>query len=100
MGEIITATYNFLDALDNSNLIKNLTKYKQILLKDNKTLSLIEEIKKEKNPSILIDKRKKIYQNNNYKMYMKCYNELSLIILKINHEYAKYTNTKERNCHE
>ena len=57
MGEIISATYNFLDALDNSNLIKNLTVYKQKLLKDKKILSLIEEIKKEKDSNILITKR-------------------------------------------
>ena len=99
MGEIISATYNFLDALDNSNLIKNLTVYKQKLLKDKKILSLIEEIKKEKDSNILITKRKLLYENNNYKMYMKYYNELSLIILKINHQYHIYTNTKEHNCH-
>ena len=99
MGEIISATYNFLDALDNSNLIKNLTIYKQKLLKDKKILSLIKEIKKEKDSNILITKRKLLYENNNYKMYMKYYNELSLIILKINHKYHIYTNTKEHNCH-
>ena len=100
MDDIINATYNFLDVLDRSPLIKKLTKYKQELLKDKKTLSLIKEIKKETNPDILITKRKKLYENNNYKMYMKYYNELSLIILKINHQYHTYTNTKEHNCHE
>ena len=99
MGEIINATYNFLDALDNSELIKNLTKYKQKLLKNKKILSLIDEIKKEENHDTLITKRKELYKDDNYKMYMKYYNELSLIILKINHQYHKYTNTKEH-CHE
>ena len=100
MGEIINATYKFLDALDNSNIVKNLTKYKQLLLKDEKTLSLIETIKKEKETTLLINKRKELYENNNYKMYMKYYNELSLIILRINHKYRIYTNTLEHNCHE
>lgn len=100
MGEIINATYNFLDTLDNSNLIKNLTKYKQKLLKDKEVLSLITEIRKEKDNTILINKRKLLYENNDYKMYMNYYNELSLIVLKINHKYAKYTNTKDHNCHE
>ena len=99
MSEIITSTYNFLDALDNSNIIKNLTKYKQKLLKNKKLLSLIKEIKQETDKDILIQKRKILYQNNNYKMYMKYYNELYLIILKINKTYAKFSNTKEHNCH-
>ena len=100
MGEIINATYHFLDTIDSSSLIKNLTKYKQKLLKDKETLALIEDIKNEKDPAKLITKRKLIYGNNNYKMYMKYYSELSLIILKINHKYAEYTNTKEGSCHE
>jgi len=100
MSEIITATYNFLDTLDNSDLIKNLTKCKQKILKNKQILSLINDIKQEKDSNKLILKRKKIYENNDYKMYMKYYSELSLIILKINKKYTKYTKTKEHNCHE
>jgi len=100
MSEIITATYNFLDTLDNSTLIKKLTKYKNNILKNKQVLSLINNIKQEKNSNIIIQKRKKLYENNDYKMYMKYYNELSLIILKINKKYATYTKTKEHNCHE
>ncbi len=44
--------------------------------------------------------RKEIYENNDYKMYMKYYNELSFIILKINKKYAEYTNTSKHNCHK
>ena len=100
MTEIITATYNLLDTLDNSLLIKNLTKYKQKILKNKELLSLISDIKEEPNKTILIEKRKKIYQNNDYNMYMKYYNELSFLILKINKKYAEYTKVKEHNCHE
>jgi len=100
MSEIITATYNFLDTLDNSDLIKNLTKCKQKILKNKQILSLINDIKQEKDSNKLILKRKKIYENNDYKMYMKYYSELSLIILKINKKYTTYTKTKEHNCHE
>jgi len=100
MSEIITATYIFLDTLDNSKLIKDLTKHKQNLLKNKEILNQISNIKKENNNEILIQKKKALYQNNDYKMYMKFYNELSFIILKINKQYAKYTNTKEHHCHE
>ena len=36
MGEIIEATYKFLDNLDKTDLIKNLTYYKQKLEKNSK----------------------------------------------------------------
>ncbi len=98
MSEITEATYNFLDYLDNSDLIKKLTIYKNKVLKNKELLNEIKEAKHEKDNLILINKRKKIYENNDYKMYMKYYNELSMIILKINKRLKKYT--KEIACHE
>ena len=98
MSEIIEKTYKLLDALDNSSLIKNLTKYKNRLLKNNQILNQIQEIKKEKDYNRLIILRKELYKNNDYKMYMKYYQELSFIVLKINKKYAEYTSTKEHNC--
>ena len=98
MSEIIDKTYKLLDTLDNSSLIKNLTKYKNNLLKNNLVLKQIEDIKKEKDPNKLILLRKELYKNNDYKMYMKYYQELSFIILKINKKYAEYTSTREHNC--
>lgn len=100
MSEIIEKTYNFLDALDNSELIKNLTKYKEKLLNNKKVLSQIDDIKQETNDNLKVIKKSKLYENNDYKMYMKYYNELSLIILKINKKYSEYTTTKNHNCHE
>ena len=94
MSEIIEKTYALIDTLDNSELIKNLTKYKNKLLKNKEILSQIKDIKKETNNKLLIQKRKQIYNNPDYKNYMKYYNELSFIILKINKKYAMYTNTK------
>ena len=99
MSEIIEKTYNFLDALDNSELIKNLTEYKNKLLNNDEVLTLVKKINNEENPEIKIKLRKKIYSNHDYKKYMDAYNELNYIILKINKKYAEYTNTKEGTCH-
>ena len=98
MSEIIAATYKFLDELDKSDLIKNLTKYKNKLLKDKTILSKINKIRKETNNDKLISLRKELYDNKDYSMYMKYYNELSLIILKTNKQYTIYTNS--HSCHK
>ena len=98
MSDIVEATYNFLDILDNSELIKNLTKYKNNLLNNKDILKEITNIKKETNNKAVISKRKEIFDNYDYKMYMKYYNELSLIILNINKKYKEYTSTREHNC--
>ena len=93
MGIIIDKTYEFLDTLDSSDLIKNLTKYKLRLLENKELLNEINKLKKEKETDKLIAGRKTIYQNKDYKEYMKYYNELSYLILKINNKYKEYTNT-------
>ncbi len=98
MSDIVEATYNFLDTLDDSELIKNLTKYKNNLLNNKVILKEISNLKKEMNNEIIISKRKELFDNYDYKMYMKYYNELSLIILKINKKYQEYTSTREHNC--
>lgn len=98
MSEIIEKTYNLLDVLDNSELIKNLTYYKNKLSKNKEILSLVKLYNKETNPDKLINLKKELYKNEDYYNYQKYYNELYLIILKINKKYSEYTNTKEHNC--
>ena len=98
MSEIIMATYNLIDTLDKSNLIKKLTKYKEKLMNNQELLKEIESIKQETNTDLIIKKRQSLYKNNDYKIYMKYYNELSLIILRINKQYKKYTNTMTHEC--
>lgn len=98
MSPIIEATYNLIDTLDKSNLIKELTKYKEKLMKNKALLKEIASIKKETDNNIIIKKRQALYKNNDYKMYMKYYNELSLFVLRINRQYKKYTNTMTHEC--
>lgn len=99
MSDIIKATYDLLDALDESTTIKNLTKYKNRLLKNEEILSKIEKTKSIKDSTELIKARKELFEFEDYKNYMKYYNELNLIVLKINKEYAKYTDTTGDTCH-
>lgn len=94
MSLIIEKTYDLLDVLDNSELIKKLTNAKEKLGKDEEVLSLIKRINNENNVEKKIMLRKELYNNKNYKDYIDSYNELSYIILKINKQYQMYTNNK------
>ena len=98
MSEIIEKTYKLLDTLDNSELIKNITYYKEKLLSNKEVLSLVKKINQEPNNEIKISLKKKLYEINDYKKYINYYNELYYIVLKINKKYSEYTNTKESNC--
>ena len=100
MSEIIEKTYKLLDTLDNSEVIKKLTQYKQKISQDEEVLSLVKRINEEDNHTKKVELKKELYQNKDYKNYMDAYNELFYIVLKINKKYAEYTNTKEGICHE
>lgn len=99
MSDIIENTYKLLDALDNSDLIKNLTNAKKKLEQNPQIISLIKEYRKETDTNKLISIKQILYQDEDYQQYIKSYNELSLIILRINKQYQKYTNAAEHNCH-
>ena len=94
MSQIIEKTYELLDTLENSNLIKTLTISKEKLLKDKYLLSLINTYNIETENEKKIKLKQELYSNQTYKDYMDSYNELSYIILKINNKFKEYTNTK------
>jgi hypothetical protein len=96
MSQIIEKTYELLDTLENSNLIKTLTISKEKLLKDKYLLSLINTYNIETENEKKIKLKQELYSNKVYKDYIDSYNELSYIILKINNKFKEYTNTK--NC--
>ena len=98
MSEIIEKTYKLLDTLDNSEVIKKLTQYKEKLKQDEAVLSLVKKYNNEEDLTKKIHIKKQIYNKENYKKYMEAYNELNYIVLKINKKYAEYTNTKEGLC--
>ena len=59
MSEIIEKTYKLLDTLDNSEVIKKLTYYKEKLNQDEEVLSLVKRINNEDDPETKIELRKK-----------------------------------------
>lgn len=98
MSEIIEKTYQLLDALDNSEVIKKLTYHKSKLMQDEEVLSLVKKINQEENLEVKLSLKKELYQYHDYQEYMDAYNELYYLVLKINKKYAEYTNTKKDIC--
>lgn len=98
MTDIIASTYKLLDVMDESSLIKDMEKYKKRLEKNTYILERVKLYNSIDNLEEKINIKKELYSNKDYKCYMKCYNELSLIVLKIDKQYKKYTSTKVHNC--
>ena len=95
MDEVIRKTYEFIDYLDNSQLIYDLVKYRDLCLMDNNLLELIKRANEGSNKDFITYK-KKILNNSNYLNYIRAYNELKLIVNKINSKYNLYL--ENRSC--
>ena len=94
MSLIIEKTYNLLDVLEDSELIKKLTVAKETLQKDEVIISLVKKINQEQDTNKKVILKKELYNNQKYKDYIDAYNELSYIVLKINQQFKKYTDTR------
>ncbi len=92
MHKIIQATYDFIDVLEQSDIVKQLVVYKE-KVKNNLELSkLLEEGRSCQDNYLLLDIRRKLYQNADYQNYVHYYNELFYIVMNINRRYQKLLN--------
>ena len=96
MHDIMVKTFNFIDELDNSDIIKNISKYKA-MIEDNEDLKeLIDKGRNTDDRYILMDIKNRLYKYDEYKSYMHYYNELMYIVMDINSRYKKIVG--ERSC--
>ena len=93
MNEIILKTYELIDELDKSSVVKELKLSKEMLITDKHILDMILDYRNTNDPKI----KEELYKNEYYKTYMKNYNELFFMVMKIN-SYYKIVNDK-RTCH-
>ncbi len=93
MHKVIEKTYELIDVMDNSDMVRNIKSSKKKLLLDRKFIRKIDSVQED----MSIDNKKKLYDNVYYKMYMDNYYELQLIILDINKRINSILGNKE--CH-
>ena len=94
MNDIMNKTFEFLDTLDNSDIIKNLTIYKNKILKNKEIQELINKGNNTSDKYLLMDIKRKLYKYDDYVQYMKYYNELMYIVMDINSRFKKITGNK------
>ena len=94
--DIMEKTYELIDVLDNSFLIKDLTYYKNKILDNKKLCELIDKGNKEEDKYVLMSIKKDLYEYLEYREYMRLYNELSFIVMDINSRFKSLFN--ERMC--
>lgn len=89
MNEIIIKTFELIDVLDNSDLIRNLSMYKEKISNNSDLCDLINKGNNTQDKYLLLDIKRKLYNNLDYKGYIDSYNELMYIVMKINSKYRE-----------
>ena len=89
MNEIMKKTYELIDVLEESDLISELTNYKEKIINNLELSKLISMGNSTKDEYLLLDIKRKLYKNSDYKNYMDKYNELMYIVININSRYNK-----------
>ena len=96
MHKIMEKTFELIDAMDESEMIKELEKYKRQVLENKE----IQELLKVGNSTSIeyeqLEIKKKLYEYPEYRGYMKCYDELMFLVMKINQGLKKFTKNGRR----
>ena len=87
--DIMMKTYELIDALDNSQLFQKLDFFKE-KIKGNDTLkNLIYNGNNTTDEYMLLAIKQELYKYDEYKEYMKIYNEIMYIVMNINIKYKQ-----------
>lgn len=89
MNEIMKKTYELIDVLEDSELVRDIGMYRERIMNDSDLSSLIQKGNSLSDEYALLDIKRKLYKNSDYKRYMDKYNELMYIVMDINYRYSK-----------
>ena len=97
MDNVIDKTKDLIAVIDSSDLIKDLDYYKKKVMLNSEIMALINRYNKSNDDYEKMSLKEKIYKHEEYRCYMKYYNELFYYVLKINNGYRKFTDSRSCN---
>lgn len=89
MNEIMKKTYELIDVLEESELVCEIERYKDRIATNRELCELIKKGNDTDDEYLLLDIKRRLYNNKDYKGYMDRYNELMYLVMNINYRYSK-----------
>ena len=94
MDELIIKVNNLIDTIDNSDIVKDIKKYNDKVMKDEKLLKLLEKYQETKDEKT----KEEIMSNKLFQEYKLKESDLNIMIMSINQKLK--TISKERSCNK
>ena len=92
MEELILKVNNLIDTIDNSDIVKDIKKYNDKVMKDEKLLKLLEKYQETKDEKT----KEEIMSNKLFQEYKLKESDLNIMIMSINQKLKAIS--KERSC--
>jgi len=92
--DIINKTYELIDTLDNSDLFKDLTIYKEKIMNNKELRELIDVSNNETDKYKLLGLKQELYKYEEYIEYNRIYNEIMYIVMNINSRFKSLFNNE------
>lgn len=89
MNEIMKKTFEFIDVLDDSILMKELEVYRDKVIENVELQELIRKANNSEDEYLKMDIKRRLYKNKDYQLYMERYQEVMYLVLDINYRFRK-----------
>lgn len=89
MNEIMKKTYELIDVMEESELISDIGRYREKIIANHDLSELVRKGNSTDDEYLLLDIKRRLYKNKDYKSYMDKYNELMYLVMDINYRYSK-----------
>lgn len=98
MNEIMEKTFELIDVIDSSDIVSNIDIYKKRILDNKELIELINKANNSDDKYLIMDIKRKLYSNSDYKGYIDNYNKLFYIVMDINDRFSKLIS--DRSCYK
>ena len=94
MDEVMDKTYDLIDELDNSDMVKELSLYKKKIIDNKEIQELLVKGNNTTDDYVLKSVKERLYGYSDYKEYMKNYTKLRYITIDINNKVNSLISNK------
>jgi len=98
MNKIMEKTYELIDVLDKSDMIRDMGIYRDRIMRNQELSNLIRKANELDDEYAVLDIKKKLYDYEEYRGYMDNYNQVMYLVMDINSRYQGLVGQK--GCHK
>lgn len=82
-------TYELIDVLDKTDMIQDMVMYRDRIMRNQELSNLVRKANELEDEYAVLDIKRRLYENEDYRGYMDNYNQVMYLVMDINSRYQK-----------